>query len=152
MAEDVSEAEGTDTGETESGMNGVDGMVQRAALYLTEEGRWQLKAALLALVHVLFASGKGDLGRTSLVQHQINMGDHPVVKKRVRRYLAARREEERRIVDDMLAIGIIQESSSALSSPTVLVKKKEGSTRFCIVYRRFNQATKVDAYPLPHNI
>ena len=50
----------------------------------------------------------------------------------------------------MLAIGIIQESSSALSSPTVLVKKKEGSTRFCIVYRRFNQATKVDAYPLPH--
>ena len=54
------------------------------------------------------------------------------------------------MVEDMLAIGIIQESISVWSSPTVLVKKKVGMTRFCIDYRRFNQVTKVDAYPLPH--
>ena len=50
----------------------------------------------------------------------------------------------------MLTIGIIKESNGAGSSPTVLLKKKDGSTRFCIDYRQLNQATKVDAYPLPH--
>ena len=50
----------------------------------------------------------------------------------------------------MLAIGIIQESNSAWSSPTVLVKKEDGTTQFCIGYRRLNQVTKVGAYPLPH--
>ena len=84
------------------------------------------------------------------MQHQINTGDHPAVKQRVRRYPAARREEERKLVEDMLAIGIIQESNSTWSSPTVLVKKKDSSTRFCIDHRRLNQATKVDAPPLPH--
>ena len=98
----------------------------------------------------LFAKGKGDLGRTDIVQHQIHTGDQPAIKQRVRRYPAARREEERQLVEDMLAIGIIQESNSAWSSPIVLVKKKDGTTRFCFDYRRLNQATKVDAYPLPH--
>ena len=74
----------------------------------------------------------------------------PAIKQRVRRYPAARREEERQLVEDMLAIGIIQESNSTRSSPTVQVKKKDGTTRFCIDYRRLNQATKVDTYPLPH--
>ena len=78
------------------------------------------------------------------------MGDQPAIKQRVRSYAAARREEKRQLVEDMLAIGIIQEINSAWSSPTALVKKKDGTTRFCIDYRRLNQVTKVDAYPLPH--
>ena len=91
----------------------------------------------------------GDLGRTDIVQHQTNTGDLPPIKQRVRRYLSARREEERKLVEDMLEIVIIQESSSAWSSPSVPVKKKDGMTRFCIDYRRLNQITKADAYPLP---
>ena len=48
----------------------------------------------------------------------------------------------------MMEQGIIQPLSSPWSSPIVLVKKKNGKTRFCVDYRKLNKITKCDAYPL----
>ncbi|KAL6417111.1 hypothetical protein ACFW04_014674 [Cataglyphis niger] len=52
-------------------------------------------------------------------------------------------------VEDMEAAGVIEPSTSAWSSPVVLVKKKDGKYRFCIDFRKVNDATEKDAYPLP---
>ena len=49
----------------------------------------------------------------------------------------------------MLVNDIIQPSTSPLTIGIVLVKKKDGTNRFCIDYRHVNDVTIKDAYPLP---
>ena len=49
----------------------------------------------------------------------------------------------------MLEQGTIELSESPLSAPICLVKKKNGTCRFCIDFRKFNAVTLRDAYPLP---
>ena len=53
------------------------------------------------------------------------------------------------MVQEMLDQDVIQPTSSPWASPIVLVKKKDGSMRFCVDYRRLNSITKLDVYSLP---
>ena len=53
------------------------------------------------------------------------------------------------MVDDMLSKGIIEPAHGPWASPIVLVRKKDGSTRFCVDFRKVNEVTRKDAQPLP---
>jgi hypothetical protein len=52
-------------------------------------------------------------------------------------------------VNEMLSQGIIQLSSSSFASLVLLVKKKDGSFRFCVDFRHLNAMTAKSKFPLP---
>lgn len=89
------------------------------------------------------------LGCTSLVEHKIVVTDPEPIKQRYYRVspiIQQRIDEE---VQSMLDNDIIEPSASPWSSPVLLVPKKDGSYRFCVDYRKLNNITKKDAYPIP---
>ena len=112
------------------------------------EDKQKAKALLLRYAH-LFSTSDEDVGRTDLVKHKINTGDKDPIKQAPRRLPVHMQGEVEEHITDMLRRGVIEPSKSPWASPIVLAKKKDGSTRFCIDYRRLNNVTVKDAYPLP---
>ena len=54
-----------------------------------------------------------------------------------------------RELGEMRAQGVIEPTSSDWAAPIVVVRKKDGSIRLCVDYRRLNAVSIVDAYPMP---
>ena len=96
-----------------------------------------------------FARSKLDKGYCSLLQHDIDTGDHPPIRQPPRRPPLSSGDAEDREIDDMLASGVIEPSMSPWASPVVLAKKPDGSYRFCIDYRKVNAVSNSDAFPMP---
>ena len=95
----------------------------------------------------LFASSNP--GATSLVEHSIDTGNNYPISSVPFRTAPVEKVIITTEVDAMLKYKVISPSRSPWSSPVVLITKKDGSTRFCIDYRKLNLITTKDVYPLP---
>ena len=115
---------------------------------LSEEEYLPLKS-LLADFHGIFSLEEGERGETDLVEFEINTGEGIPKRQPVRRMPFAARKEISEQLEKMQKLGVIQTSKSPWSSPVVLVRKRDGTLRFCVDYRALNSVTKPDLFPLP---
>lgn len=105
--------------------------------------------ALLQSFSIVFDTPRG-LPPPRQFDHRIPLPEGaPPVKVRPYRYPFAKKDAIEQIVQQMLSDGIIQPSSSLFSAPVILVKKKDGTWRFCTDYRALNAITIKDSFPIP---
>ena len=83
-----------------------------------------------------------------MIKHTIDTGESPPIHQLPCRIAQFWRGEERELLKGMLEKDIIQPLHSPWASPVVLVQKKDGSTRFCVDFRRVNVVTRKNAYPI----
>ena len=88
-------------------------------------------------------------GKTSLVTHSLRTTCEKPIRQQPYRIPQAKKQEVKKMLDEMIERGYITPSSSPYSSPIVLVEKKDTTTRLCVDYRKLNDVTVSDGYPIP---
>ncbi|KAJ0444029.1 putative nucleotidyltransferase, Ribonuclease H [Helianthus annuus] len=82
--------------------------------------------------------------------HKIDLIDEKAtINQRAYRYPVGQKDIIEKMVQEMKDMGIIRDSVSSFASPVVLVKKKDGSWRFCVDYRKLNENTVKNRFPIP---
>ncbi len=122
--------------------------VSRAKLaHLSPLNKKQIKDVLSKFPSV-FAED-GEIGLLPEIIHHIPTGDSPPVQTRQWRLPQASKEVIKEECQNVLKQDVIEPSSSPWLSPVVLVRKPDKSYRFCVDYRKVNDLTVGDSYPLP---
>ena len=87
-------------------------------------------------------------GKTNLIEHRVELTENEPIRSKPYPLPYAVREELRGEIREMISLGIIRESSSPYASLVVIVKKKDGSNRICVDYRKLNKLTIADPEPM----
>ena len=101
---------------------------------------------LLISMDMIFSKGDTDLGTFTAVKHHIDTGNYRPIKPRMRRTPFGYANEEQ---EHLEKAGVMEPSCSEWASPSVLVRKRDGSVRWCIDLRKLNDVTVKDCYLLP---
>ena len=90
--------------------------------------------ALLSHYADVMAVNSDDLGHTNFLTHRIETNEARPIRQQARRVPLPHRGKVQELLRDMLHKEVISPSTSPWASPIVLVRKKDGSTRFCVDY------------------
>ncbi|CAF3459054.1 unnamed protein product [Rotaria socialis] len=115
------------------------------------EDQQQLKELLNVLKkhHSLFDTSKTTIAQTSM-SHLICTGDNPPTTSKPYPQTIEKQNATYDTIQQMLKNKQIRASHSQYSAPVLLIKKRDGSYRFIVDYRKLNHITVQDNYPLPN--
>ncbi|KAJ4784848.1 polyprotein [Rhynchospora pubera] len=84
------------------------------------------------------------------IDHQIPLiPEAKPINLRPYRHSYFQKLEIEKIIEELLKNSIIQTSNSPYASPVLLVRKKDGGWRMCVDYRKLNNQTVKDKFPIP---
>eukprot|EP00741_Cyanophora_paradoxa_P002997 tig00000658_g2909.t1 len=118
---------------------------------ITTEQKAELHALLRRYKDVFADKVEAKEGTSNLLyyEHVIRLTSRLPVFTPPRRMNPHAEEHARKEIQKLLELGLIEPSQAAYGSPVVLAPKKDGTWRFCVDYRRLNQITERDVFPLP---
>ena len=87
--------------------------------------------------------------RKKFGQHDIKLNDNTPISQKPYRTPFAKEKVINESIQKMLEMKVVEHSDSDWSSPIVLVKKSNGSERFCVNYRKLNDVIIKDRFPTP---
>ena len=108
-------------------------LYQRTSSCLGETQKVEIEVSLVEFADV-FTCSADDLGKTTIVSHKINTSRTRPIHQHPRRLPLSQWVEGEVERANMLRRGVIEPSSSPWASPIVMVRKKDGTTRFCVDY------------------
>lgn len=113
------------------------------------EDEGETVVSLLEANKDVFCMHPNQLGTCKLGSLSIDTGDSQPIKSSYYKLPYAKQEQLKQHINNWRELGIIRPSNSPWASPMHLVPKKGGETRAVIDYRKLNNVTRKDAYPLP---
>ncbi|CAF4635120.1 unnamed protein product, partial [Didymodactylos carnosus] len=128
--------------------NDMDNTIHKLISHLDEQKQQEVYPMLLKHRTLLNLS-KMTIANTQ-IRHVIRTGDHNPISFRPYSKTIQQQQILVEHIQQMEKNYLIRRSTSPWASPVVLIKKKDESTRFCVDYRKLNNITKKDSYPLPH--
>ena len=129
--------------------NDVDEIMQLAASQLQNAEVKEKLRELVKQYRDVFALAKESLGTAVGTEHRIETKDAVSIKIAPYKIAPHKNPAIRAEIQEMLEKGVLVTSKSPFSSPIVMVPKKDGTNRMCIDYRKLNEITVKEAYPLP---